>query len=449
MTRYRLISEIGGGGMGVVYEGRMLFCMGQELPVAIKVIRANCCEDEDDLKLFAREAVTTLQINHDHPNLVTTFDFGQTKNGRPYLVMELVDGASVRSLAQGCNLSSAHIRRIARDTLCALEHLHAQGVIHRDVSPGNLLVSRKGRIKLADFGLVKPRDSSNSGRFRGTAAYSSPEALQGLELGEDSDLYSLAVVLYELITGKQPYGSGGPVAVFHRMAGSDLEPLPEGTPADLEELVMGMMALEVENRAFSSAREAIEFIDGQGNAVASDAELIELVDAWTTARPRKARLGKRAITVSLDEDTAGQRKWVAFIGILVPIAFMVGLAVAGLIFDFTRPADTAEQSVEHDLGQARTDDLGQAPGQALTDDLGQAPETAPIEERSATAGPAQVTSAKPRRRRTTSKRDPEPTPEAPGDKSRPADKLFYEVPRVERTEWHIYVSDDEKEMDKQ
>jgi serine/threonine-protein kinase len=246
-----LIREISSGGMGVVYEGRMLLPMGQEMPVAIKIIRAEYCGDTREFQMFAREALTALRINHEHPNLVTTHDFGVSEQGRLFLVMELIDGASVGAIAQICELHHTHVRRIARDTLRALAHLHDRDVLHRDVSPGNVLLSRQGAVKLADFGLIKSVHGSSSGRFRGTSAYASLEALQGGELSPRSDLYSLGVVLYELLTGTRPYGSGEPEVVYRNMSVSQPGPLPDDTPAHLVELIAGMMQAHPKHRAFA------------------------------------------------------------------------------------------------------------------------------------------------------------------------------------------------------
>jgi eukaryotic-like serine/threonine-protein kinase len=453
MKNYRLIREISSGGMGVVYEGRMLLPMGQEMPVAIKIIRAEYCGDTKEFRMFAREALTALRINHEHPNLVTTHDFGVSEQGRLYLVMEFIDGASVATIAQVSRLRHDHVRRIARDTLRALAHLHDRDVLHRDVSPGNILLSRQGAVKLADFGLVKSVNGSNSGRFRGTSAYASLEALQGGELSPRSDLYSLGVVLYELITNMRPYGSGEPEMVYRNMSVSEPVPLPDDTPTDLATLITGMMQPHPEERAFATAEDALTLLELRGEPVASDADIAALVKEWQ-AQPEE--LDRRALAETLPSlrgmavEHDVHRRTRQLMWMLVPMAFIVGLAVAGLVFDvqarYAAATERAAEKPEPFAAEPLAECVATEPAPGVATESGQDASTAdasvpePIEA-SAGKSNAPARAAEPGKRR----KQRAQTQAMPADDSSKQRPIFYRVPRVERTPWHIYKADDDKE----
>ncbi|WP_428262604.1 serine/threonine-protein kinase [Haliangium sp.] len=232
---------------------------------------------------FVREAVVAMRFNHNHPNLVTTYDFGVSVEGERFLVMELVEGPSLRELRrtpQRClPLSFEATRRVAIDILEGLAYLHGCGVLHRDISPGNILLSPTGGAKLADFGLVRHDEATHSGMFCGTAAYASPEALQGVRLSARSDLYSLAAVLYEVLTGVPPYGAESPVRVYTNMIRGAIEPLPADVPEDLADLVAGLLALQPSDRIFDAATAALAGLRAAGEPVASLADIGAVVAA--------------------------------------------------------------------------------------------------------------------------------------------------------------------------
>jgi serine/threonine protein kinase len=276
---YEIVRPIAQGGMGWVYEGRAVTPWGHTRPVAIKLMHPEKAEDSDAVALFHREVEISLSLNHSHANLVTTFGCGVADDGRPYLVMEYVEGVSLSQLTRGDLAGDesffAVVRRIAYATLRGLLHLHSHGYIHRDVSPGNILLGRDGSIKLADMGMTKALTSQRSERFRGTVPYASLEALNGRRAAVSFDLYSLAAVLYELIAGDLPYGDGKPGAIVQNMA--DKEPrLPETTPSDLRELVNGLIEMHPQDRAFHSALECLEFLQEHGQPIADDAVMQDL-----------------------------------------------------------------------------------------------------------------------------------------------------------------------------
>jgi hypothetical protein len=320
LRSYRIIRRLGAGGMGSVYEGRMLLPLGKEFPVAIKLMRADpmagagpAGEDALDpgarrrAEMFAREALTSMHLNHDHPNLVTAYDFGASSTGRLFLVMELVHGASVGELARRGAIPAPVLRRIARDALSGLAHLHQHGVIHGDISPGNILVSRDGVVKLADLGLARRVDSTLSGTFRGTAAYASPEALQCAGADASSDLYSLAAVLYELLAGQPPHGAdGGPAAIFGKMVERIRAPVPEGAPADLADLLGGLLRFHKDEREPAGARQAVALLERGGEpAAAAMAAIAPIADDDELRAFARARM-RNAGTDSTDSDSSDE-----------------------------------------------------------------------------------------------------------------------------------------------
>lgn len=334
--QYELLRTSDDGGMGTVYEARQFLPLNQTLPVAVKVLapqdEQNRAQSEE---MFRRESLTSMQHNHQHPNLVTTHHAGISANGYSYLVMELVHGVTLKGLkaiAAGGTLSFPVIRRIARDVLSGLELLHGREVIHRDIKPSNILLAGDGTAKVADFGLVKTAYETGSGCFRGTPAYASPESLQGFGLTEQADLYSVGIVLYELISGALPYKSDDPRALLAEIVGNGPPPLPEGTPPDLVALVAGLLETEIEENAFSTASEAIAVLDACSEEIAEAKEIARLV-------------GERASNNAANPGALPDLGWpfedamppapsllATLSWMMVPIAFTMGLALAGLVF---------------------------------------------------------------------------------------------------------------------
>jgi serine/threonine protein kinase len=272
-TMYRLIHQLGAGGMGEVYAAHK-HADPKPLPVAVKILRPDLAKFDRLVGMFHKEAVTSWRINHEHINLVTVYDFGVTDDGVPYLVMEMVDGVRLEHLERDTEPDFRVTRRIAHDVLTALEHLHVHDLVHRDVTPRNILISSTGIAKLTDLGLVKEQQGSLSGLFGGTPAYSSLEALQCRKQTPTSDLYSLGAVLYERLSGRKPYGENDPCVVLQAMYEDGRSPLPDDVPVDLVNLVDGLMTLDVAQRPYQTAAEAIEQLDGP---IATDRELAALV----------------------------------------------------------------------------------------------------------------------------------------------------------------------------
>ena len=207
--RYKLENRLGAGGMSTVFRAQDTVL---ERAVAVKLLAEHLAQDEDFVARFRREALAAARLQH--PNIVQVFDSGQDQeSGRHYIVMEYVDGPSCADLLRQHRMFDADDTvRIVRDACHGLDYAHRAGVIHRDVKPGNLLVSNEtGTTKLADFGIAKAAEQTRItqvGAVLGTAAYLSPEQATGEEAGPPSDIYSLGVCAYQFLTGRLPHEYG-------------------------------------------------------------------------------------------------------------------------------------------------------------------------------------------------------------------------------------------------
>src|SRR5689334_17639378 len=203
--RYLLHSAIGSGASGRVYVAD-----DQRLRrrVAVKVLHSALADDAAFLRRFRAEAQLAASLRHS--NIVTVYDWGQDEV--PFMVLELLEGGSLRSmLDRGTLLTVAQAARVGRDVASALEYAHARDVLHRDVKPANLLFDEHGVVRVADFGLARALAEASwtepAGGMLGTARYASPEQASGLQLDARSDLYSLALVLVESVTGRVPFAA--------------------------------------------------------------------------------------------------------------------------------------------------------------------------------------------------------------------------------------------------
>jgi serine/threonine protein kinase len=224
-TRYRILRELGRGAMGVVYEAHHVD-LGRV--VALKVLPRESCESPELETRFRREARASARLRH--PNVVHLHDFGISSDGRPYYAMELLEGETLeRYLERERGMDWREAARVGIETCNALEAAHAAGLVHRDIKPGNLFLTKEGKVKLLDFGIVQvapelevPADSEAL-RLIGTAEYMAPEQAAGEPVDERADLYALGAVLYELVTGRLPHVAATTIALIDKK----LRVLPE------------------------------------------------------------------------------------------------------------------------------------------------------------------------------------------------------------------------------
>lgn len=260
LGQYRIVEQIGKGGMATVFKA---YQPGLDRYVAVKVLPAYYAHEEGFSERFVREARAIARL--DHPNILPVYDFGQA-DGLSYIVMKYVPAGTLKDrLAQP--LSPEQALGLLKQIAAALDHAHTLGILHRDVKPGNILLDEKGWVYLSDFGLAKMVEGSvqltGSGVGVGTPAYMSPEQGQGLPVDGRTDVYSLGVVLYEMLTGRVPYEAETPMAVVVKHITSPL-PMPRAINPAISEavqrVILKALAKEPDNR-FARAGELVSALE--------------------------------------------------------------------------------------------------------------------------------------------------------------------------------------------
>jgi serine/threonine protein kinase len=263
---YEVVNSLGAGGMGEVYRARDPRLHRE---VAIKVLRDAVVDGAGPSDRFQREALAASSLSH--PHICAVYDVGET-NGRPFLVMELVEGQTLHDVLLAAPMDAATAIQMGIQIAEALEAAHAKGVIHRDIKPGNIMISGRRHVKVLDFGLAKRVNLPGSdqtktfqaltqtGLIMGTPHYMSPEVLQGHPAEARGDLWALGVVLYQMVSGRRPFEGTSAVAVASAVLHESAPPLLETVPMPLRALVARCLSKRPEER-FQSAgdlREALE-----------------------------------------------------------------------------------------------------------------------------------------------------------------------------------------------
>ncbi|WP_455836122.1 serine/threonine-protein kinase [Pseudarthrobacter siccitolerans] len=258
--RFQLTTRIAIGGMGEVWKAKDLV-LGRI--VAIKVLKEEYTGDPGFLQRFRAEARHTALLNH--VGIANVFDYGE-EEGSAYLVMELVPGQPLSSIIEHEQvLSPDRTLSIIAQTARALSVAHAQGLVHRDVKPGNLLITPDGRVKVTDFGIARLADQvplTQTGQVMGTAQYLAPEQATGQTATGSSDIYSLGVIGYECLSGHRPFSGESQIAIALAQVNDAPPPLPESLPAPVRALLMSMLAKDPKNRPANAIKlaEAAEAI---------------------------------------------------------------------------------------------------------------------------------------------------------------------------------------------
>ncbi|MEO3937381.1 serine/threonine protein kinase [Dermatophilaceae bacterium Soc4.6] len=277
-SRYTLTERIAAGGMGEVWRARD---SRLERVVAVKVMRPSAADEQEFVDRFRDEARHTAALSH--PNIATVYDYGED-DGAAYLVMELVEGLPLSQLIARGPMSPDRVRSIMGQAALALAAAHAQGVVHRDVKPANILITPEGRVKLTDFGIASAGEGSThtkTGEVLGTPHYLSPEQATGRTATGASDIYALGVVGYEMLVGRKPF-DGTSAVVTALMQVNDPPPaLPPSVPADLRLAVERCLEKDPQLRPASAAALASELGLAVGALADVDPATSVIPTGWT------------------------------------------------------------------------------------------------------------------------------------------------------------------------
>lgn len=327
--RYELGEPLGSGGMAEVVRG-VDVRLGRD--VAVKVLRAERSLDGSFQERFRREAQAAAGLNA--PSIVSVFDTGQDEAGVPYIVMELVEGRTLRDvLLEEGRLLPQRALEICAEICAALDVAHSAGIVHRDIKPANVMLTRSGEVKVMDFGIARAAADASSALTQtaavlGTAAYLSPEQARGEHVDARSDLYSTGCLLYELVTGAPPFTGDSPVAVAYQHVREDPQPpsaYDQTLPAAVDAVVLKAMAKNPANR-YQSAQEMREDLlrAGLGEQVLAT----PVLDPLPVLAPAAAATATR---VERDRSAARGVAYGLFGLVLVGIVIGLALLVKGLL----------------------------------------------------------------------------------------------------------------------
>ncbi|WP_410511596.1 Stk1 family PASTA domain-containing Ser/Thr kinase [Paenibacillus sp. BR2-3] len=259
--RYQVIERIGGGGMALVYRAHDILLNRN---VAIKVLRSQFVHDEEFIRRFRREAQSAASLSH--PNVVSIYDVGQ-EDEIHYIVMEYVEGKNLNEIIkERAPLQVDESVRIASQICDALDHAHQNQIIHRDIKPHNIMIGRNGRVKVTDFGIARAVTSTTitqTGSVVGSVHYFSPEHAKGVSTGEKSDLYSLGIVLYQMLTGNLPFLGESPISVALKHLQEEFEEpkkLNPLIPQSVENVILRSMRKNPDER-YVSAKEMLQDLE--------------------------------------------------------------------------------------------------------------------------------------------------------------------------------------------
>ena len=360
---YRVVEKLGHGGMATVFKA---YHPSLDRYVAIKVMHPALTGDPNFLARFQREARIVAKL--DHPHIVPIYDFAQHR-GHPYLVMRFVEGETLKAYMQRGSLELAEVLRIARAVGGSLAYAHERGVMHRDIKPSNILLTPDGGVYLTDFGLARMAEAGESTLSRdvmvGTPQYISPEQAKGVkELDARTDIYSLGVVLYEMIVGRPPFAADTPYAVIHDHIFTPL-PLPGALRADLpepvERVLLKALAKEPDDR-FQSVEELVNALDAAlkpapaPEAAPSPAETVvvssETIVVPSPAAPTSAEAvekpeAKPKVRKEKKEPKKKKRGWLWVVAGVAVLFFVVilGLVVINQWQQAEVPPDTEQAEV--------------------------------------------------------------------------------------------------------
>ncbi len=338
-NRYRLDRKLGEGGMATVYCGTDVLLRRR---VAIKVLREQYAADEEFVRRFYQEAESAAKLSH--PNIVNTFDVGR-QDSTYFIVMELVDGPSLAEIiAADGRLPEPVAIDYATQIASGLAYAHRQGLLHRDIKPANILVTKDDVVKLSDFGIARAVSQqtmalTKPGLVMGSVYYISPEQAQEHEIHETADLYSLGVVLYQMLTGKLPYTGESPVTVALKHIG---DPVPTidgaatGVSPALGSIVNRLLQKKPEHRFASASelgtalREARERPTVAGYRISDDAPSQRPLRGAERLPPRRSPMPDRAAALEDEAERGARRRGWALPALI--LALIAATAIGYFLF---------------------------------------------------------------------------------------------------------------------
>ncbi len=378
--RYQVIERIGGGGMALVYRAHDILLNRN---VAIKVLRNQFVHDEEFIRRFRREAQSAASLSH--PNVVSIYDVGQ-EDEIHYIVMEYIDGKNLNEIIkERAPLQVDESVRIASQICDALDHAHQNQIIHRDIKPHNILIGRNGRVKVTDFGIARAVTSTTitqTGSVIGSVHYFSPEHAKGVSTGEKSDLYSLGIVLYQMLTGSLPFLGESPISVALKHLQEEFEEprlLNPLIPQSVENVILRSMRKNPEER-YQSAKQMLQDLEtcllperrSEAKVLFNDEEDEDRTRVIPAIKPIQRSNGNRnhrhdPMDNDDDDDPVpvkkGKKQW-AKPAIWIGLTLVLLLAMASLVWYVKSQLVVPEVSVPYVVGkqleQAKTEleDLG-------------------------------------------------------------------------------------------
>lgn len=352
--RYELLEKIGDGGMAVVYKGRDKLL---NRFIAVKILRPEFTKDATFVENFKRESQAAAGLSH--PNIVGVYDVGREGNIN-YIVMELIDGQTLNKIIEEeAPMDYKKVIDISKQVASALRVAHKNKIIHRDVKPHNIMITSDGVVKLADFGIARAVNDttlSTGSKIVGSVHYFSPEQARGNYVDERSDIYSLGIVMYEMLTGKVPFDGENPVTVALKHINEEIVPpreLEPGIPPALERCVM-KATNKYQTKRYASADELIQELDNisfvtdvVGTSIFESSDIVE-------KRNKRRDEFKKAVDDEVrarEEKLKPARKRKRIIAALVAILLLAGAGVFAAwkmgTFSATKPApDLMDKTLE-------------------------------------------------------------------------------------------------------
>jgi|GEM_PF-683307 len=322
ISHYEILEQLGSGGMGVVYKARDTKL---DRIVALKFLPANVARDQEVKQRFIQEAKAASSL--DDPHICTIFEIGEANDGQLFIAMAFYDGSTLQDLIEKRQIKIDDAASIARQMAKGLSTAHEAGIVHRDVKPANVMVTRKGLVKLLDFGVAKLGESSDltrEGSTIGTASYMSPEQARGEQVDARSDIWSIGAVLYEMLTGARPFGGGYEAAVAYSIINEDPPPVASvrtDAPQGLIDIVNRALSKDADERYPTAVALADALAEFSGETIVE-----------TAAQPAYRPSGNAASDIPSVQKLVVRFATGGVLVLALVYAAMMGLGLPGWVF---------------------------------------------------------------------------------------------------------------------